>query len=224
MSESASSNWWLSSGGYLLSSGGIGMTSQGLLPATDAWRLLYALSNPVDTDTGYRPQNIFRIVSRMQWTDFAQEVYFRVRKTNLSFSANRDGYNGVLFLNRYKDSNNLYYAGLRVDGLAIVKKKLAGVYTTLASKRVYPGTYDRSLSPNLLPQQAWIGMRTVTTTNSNGSVSIRVEVNDPVLTGGAWSNVLEAVDSTSPITTQGYAGFRTDFMDVQFDHYRITQS
>ena len=38
----------------------------------------------------------------------------------------------MLLFNRYQDGQTLYYGGVRVDGAAVIKKKLAGVYTTLA--------------------------------------------------------------------------------------------
>jgi hypothetical protein len=221
MAETASPDWWVSSGGRFRSTGGLGATLQGALAGADHWRLLYAVSNPIDTDNGYHPQNIFRLVTRCQWKDFDQSVYFRIRRVNRSKSPNRADHNGVFFLHRYLDANNLYYAGLRVDGTAVVKKKLGGVYTTLASRRIYPGTYDRNTSPNLIPLDRWIGLWTSIADQPDGSVAIRIEVYDPVMTGD-FTAVLEAMDpGAAAIRSAGHAGIRTDFMDVEFDQYDL---
>jgi hypothetical protein len=126
-----------------------------------------------------------------------------------------------LFFERYQDSATVYYAGLRVDGAAVVKKKLNGTYYTLGYQKIYSGTYDRSTNPNLLPQQRWIGFRTVTTTTAGGGVMLQVFVDDPSL-GTGWTPVLTAEDTGTGgpvISSQGHAGIRTDFMDVQFDNY-----
>src|SRR5262245_22334943 len=139
MAASANPDWWVSSGARFLSSGGLGMTLQGFLPENDPWRIAYSLQNPVDTDDGYRPQNIFRMATKAAWLVTEEEVYFHIRAINTSESPNRQGHNGVFLFSRYLDSNNLYVAGLRVDGAAVVKKKLAGAYTTLAYQKVYPG-------------------------------------------------------------------------------------
>ncbi len=219
MAASASSSWWVNNGGRFISAGGLGMTIQGPLPDNDRWRLLYAASNPLDTDNGYLPQNIFRLVTRSRWSDFEQETYFRIRRVNMTDSPNRAGHNGVLHSQRYVDGNNLYYVGLRVDGAAVMKRKQAGIYTTLASRQIYPGVYERALRPNLIPVDRWIGMRTTTWDQTDGSVALRLEIDDPVLTGG-WTTVLEAVDAAgAAIRSEGYAGIRTDFMDVEFDEY-----
>ncbi|MEA2626055.1 MAG: hypothetical protein QOD06_2100, partial [Candidatus Binatota bacterium] len=222
-SDSWSSGWWVNSGGRLISDGSNGGTIQGELPAGDRWRALYGRNNPTDTDGGLHPQNIFRLVTSGEWKELTQEVTFRIRALNLSSSPNRSASNGVLFFHRYQDGDDLYYAGVRVDGSAVIKKKLAGVYTTLASRKIYPGTYDREAMPNLLPVGRWIGMRTLTQDLPGGGVSIRLEIRDPA-DGGAWTPVLEADDtgagpSGPAIDVEGHAGIRTDFLDVEFDDY-----
>jgi hypothetical protein len=42
---------------------------------------------------------------------------------------------------------------VRVDGAAVIKKKAAGVYTTLGIRRHFPGfgSYDITRKPSLLP-------------------------------------------------------------------------
>ncbi|HEX7586535.1 MAG TPA: hypothetical protein VF390_02800, partial [Patescibacteria group bacterium] len=132
MKKSKSPDWWLNSGGIMLSNSQEFSTNFGPLPKDSSWRKLYFKTNPKDTDDGYYPQNLFRLVTNDKWENFSQSVYFNINKLNLSESKNRNESNGVLLFNRYLDGNNLYYIGLRVDGEAVIKKKIAGKYYTLA--------------------------------------------------------------------------------------------
>jgi hypothetical protein len=220
MASSTSPYWWLSSGGRLVLDG-TGDTLHDELPANDYWRLLYAANNPQDTDQGYHPQNLFRLVTRSRWRDFRQQVYFRIDQDNLSASPNRNASNGVFLLNRYQDQYNLYYTGIRVDGAAVIKKKKQGTYYTMAYQKVFPGTYNHETRPNLLPKGAWLGITSEVMNLANGSVRIRVHVNPG---NGAWVLVFDIVDDGAhfggaPFAQQGYAGLRTDFMDVSFENY-----
>ncbi len=225
MANSSSPYWALNSGAYLKMDNGRGSTVQGSLPSTDFWRLLYANNNPQDTDGGYHPQNIFRLLTRSKWQNARQEAYFVINKDNLSSSSNRNASNGLLLFNRYQDSDNLYYTGVRVDGSAIIKKKKNGVYYTMAEiKGIYPGTYNKSSAPNLLPKNKWIGLRSVVTNVANGSV--RVDLYLDKGWSGQWVLVASAVDNGSQyggaaFTNEGYGGIRTDFMDVTFENFRL---
>jgi len=221
MGESSSPYWWLSSGGYLVLDGGKGMTNQGSLPNGNEWRTAYNSSNSLDTDGGTHPQNIFRLVSRSTWDNVRTDASYKIVKDNFSSSPNRNQSNGLLQMLRYKDQYNLYYAGIRVDGKAVIKKKKNGTYTTLAEKQIFPGTYSISGNVNLLPHGSWVTLRTETVTNSDGSVSIRFYVKKPGET--AFTKVLEAKDSSNPITGSGYVGVRTDFMDVEFDNFKAVK-
>lgn len=222
MDASSSPYFWLNSGGLMYLLNGVGMTVQGNLPLWQRWNKMYAAANPLDTDGGAHPQNLFRLVTRSKWQNFSQEAYFNITKYNVSASPNRDGHNGILFFNHYAlNGQTLYYAGIRVDGSAIIKKKLNGRYTTLASNKVLPGTYNRSTNPNLIPTNTWIGMRSVIRDNSNGSVT--VDLYTDIGRTGVWKKVLSTTDNgiNGPaITGSGYAGIRTDFMDAKFDDYR----
>lgn len=227
MSESSSPHWWLNSGGYMkINSNGRGSTNLGSLPSTDPWRILYAKNNPVDTDLGLHPQNIFRLITKNKWGNARQETYFVIKSDNLSESSNRNQSNGLLHFNRYQDGSNLYYTGVRVDGSAIIKKKKNGTYYTLAEvKGVYPGSYNRTSSPNLLPKNKWIGIRSDVTNLAGGKVEIKVYIDKGW--SGNWELVASAIDDGSKyggsaITQGGYTGIRTDFMDVEFDNFRVT--
>jgi hypothetical protein len=211
--------WWINSGAYLHLSDGRGKTQQGSLPSANPWRLLYASNNPTDTDNGYHPQNLFRLVSRSSWSNVSVESQFKINDDNFSSSPNRNASNGLLHMLRYRDSGDtLYYVGIRVDGYAVIKKKYHGTYTTLATKKFYPGTYAIVNNVNLLPHGSWIAMKSEAVTNSDGSVTVRQFVKNPGET--AYTKVLEAKDSSNPITGSGYVGIRTDFMDVEFDNFR----
>src|SRR3989344_4550746 len=228
MDDSSSPYFWLNSGGQFLLKDGIGKTVQGELAKLNKWRLAYAASNPTDTDNGYHPQNIFRLVTRSKWQNFTEEVYFNIAKLNMSPSQNRNASNGILLFNRYQNGSNLYYVGIRVDGAAVIKKKINGTYYTLANKSFYKvdAPYNRDTNPNLIPIQKWIGLRSEVKTNSDNTVNIKLFV-DRDKTGN-WILAVEAKDNGktyggNAILSEGYAGIRTDFMDVEFDDYKIVK-
>jgi hypothetical protein len=221
MSDSASPYWWLSSGGYFRLGNGVGSTVQGALTTNDYWRRYYASTSAIDTGSGYRPQNLFRLVTRSRWQTFRQQVYFRIRRDNPTASPNRNASNGLLVMNRYQDENNLYYAGIRVDGAAVVKKKYRGKYYTIGYSKVFPGVYDRTSSPNLLPKNIWLGVRSELRNNPDGTVRVALSVD---FGPGAWVSVLDVLDNGlafggPAITSSGYGGVRTDFMDVEIENY-----
>ena len=216
--ESTSPYWWLNSGAKLNISQGLGRTIQKELKALDKWRLLYLNSNPIDTDKGYHPQNIFRLLTRSKWKNSTEEAYFRIIRYEISQSPNRDEYNGLLLINRYLSSNTLYYAGIRVDGSSVIKKKLNGRYYTLAQKKIFPGTYDKILNPGLIPKNIWIGLRSeIKNIGSKVSIKLYMDKNKT----GIWTLIAETIDATSPILTEGYGGIRTDFLDVEFEDFRL---
>ncbi len=219
--ESTSPYWWLNSGAKLIISNGTGKTVQKELSYNDKWRLIYLSSNPIDTDNGYHPQNIFRLITRSKWQNSQEITYFKITRDQLSSSPNRDAYNGLLSMSRYQDDNNLYYSGIRVDGNAVIKKKIKGTYYTLAYNKIFNGTYNRLSNPNLLPKNIWIGLKTQVN-NTDGKVNIKLYM-DKNRTGN-WTLIAEANDDGkygSPILNEGYAGIRTDFMDVEFDDFEM---
>lgn len=228
MSSSTSPYFWLNSGAYMYLSGGTGKSVHGPLPKDDPRRLNYAAGNSYDTDGGYYPQNLFRLYTRTKWQDVSQEVQYKINKYNLSESTNRAGYNGLLLFSRLTDGNNLYYAGLRVDGKAVIKKKIGGKYYTMAINSVITTSkYNRDTNPNLLPEGKWIGLRTVVKNVSSSSV--RVTLYADIGNTGTWKKVAEAFDDGKmyggkAFTNAGYGGMRTDFMDVEFDNFRLNQA
>lgn len=224
--ETKDPDWSVSSGAYVYVSEGIGKTVQGELPRSDIWFEEYAGENPVDTDGGVHPQNIFRLVTMSYWKNLEQRAYFRITGNHMSDSPNRNGSNGLLFFNRYQDHNNLYYVGIRVDGAVTIKKKKKGTYYTLAHKQIFPGEYKRESNMTLLPQNTWIGMKSTVETLNDQTVLIKVFLDRT--NNGNWELILETKDDGvtyggAPFLEAGRGGIRTDFMDVEFDNYQISE-
>src|SRR5690606_26403964 len=121
------------------------------------------------------------------------------------------------------DGDNLYYAGLRVDGHAVIKKKAGGAYVTLAEAPVFEGAYDRAANPNLLPAGRWMGIRAETRGGADGKVLLSLYADTDA--SGRWQLVAQAVDDGTaggpPHRDPGLPGVRTDFMDVTFDDYLL---
>jgi hypothetical protein len=199
---------------------GGGETIQGELPAEDPWHQRYAASSPGDTDGGARPQNLFRLIRRQSVHSPQQQVQFNIQRANASGSPNRNASNGVLLLSRYLGGDDLYYAGVRVDGQAVVKKKSRGRYFTLGSTPVFAGRYDRQTAPNLIPEDRWITLASDVRTNPDGAVQIGLSVDG--------SAVLTVVDGGRtggpPIRSAGMVGIRSDFLDVQFRGYAVGEA
>lgn len=224
MNRGSSLHWWVNSGAFLFISDGVGKTVFGELEKGSVWQKKYKDYNSSETDGGYHPQNIFRLITRSKWKNLQQECYYKIDRYILSKAKERSESNGLLLFNRYQDGDNLYYTGIRVDGFAVIKKKIKGQYFTMAYERVFPGKYDRKKKPNLLPLHQWIGLRSEVSDTENGSVNIKVFMDRN--RDGNWKLVAEATDNGKNfggkvIAEAGHAGIRTDFMDVEFDDYRI---
>jgi hypothetical protein len=222
--ETSSPYFWLNSGGKFIMRDGIGLTVQGELRPTDGTRLLYSAMNPLDTDDGYHPQNTLRLVTRADWQDIQESVSFNIKRLELSDTPNRDGYSGVFLFGRYYDSDNLYYVGIRQDGQAVIKKKIGGVYYTLASKQLFGSIedYDRFLNPNLMPENTWMGLRATFDNYTSSSVRVRLYIDRH--NTGRWEYVMTTIDKGAggPALVQpGKAGIRSDYMDMQFDNLDI---
>lgn len=222
MENSSSPYFWVSSGAFLDIKLGLGATNHGLLAETSKWRLRYAASNPRDTENGYRPQNIFRMVQRTKQENVRLMTSFKIDAYNVSMSPQRNASNGIFQMTMYQDQDNLFYTGLRVDGYAVIKKKLAGRYTTMVSKRYFTGTYDGVDEPNLLPIGTWIRLKTEVRHEEAGMrVMFFVDVNRT----GTWKLAAEAFDPDSVVLARpGYTGIRTDFMDAKFDDYALEKT
>ncbi len=228
MAWSTSPYFWLNSGAKLIIENGIGKTIQGSLASSDRWRLEYSAANPLDTGNGYFPQNLFRLVTKSTWDNIEQSVKFNINKVNLTDTPNRDGYSGVLLMSRYLNGDNLYYAGVRFDGTAVIKKKYKGQYYTLSSGAAFGSAnlYDKLLNPNLIPTKQWMGLKSIVTTLADGAVRIELWIDKQ--NNGSWQRLLTATDAPGKngagvISGPAHAGIRTDYSDVLFDDYVIKE-
>lgn len=226
ISQSSSPYWWVNSGGELILNDGVGMTIQGEAARTAGWGRKYAEANPIDTDGGSHPQNIFRMLTKSLWKDSQQEVQFKINKVNISDSSNRNESNGVFLIHRYEDQDNLYYLGIRVDGDAVIKKKKEGIYHTLGHVKVFQAeaAYNRNTNPNMIPGERWLGLRSQVWTDDSGVVHLTLFIDKDGT--GEWTYVLSAQDDGESygggaLTQDGLSGIRTDFMDLEFDDYLI---
>ncbi|MCK5588982.1 MAG: hypothetical protein KAI16_01580 [Candidatus Pacebacteria bacterium] len=227
MEKSLSPHWWVNSGAFLIQENGIARTLFGALEEDSEWQIKYSNGKrdiPEETDGGYYPQNIFRLITKSKWQNFRQEAYFKIVKYNLSNSKHRSESNGLLFFSRYKDQYNLYYAGIRVDGTAVIKKKINKEYYIISQGKIFDGEFDKKINPNLLPINQWIGIRNEIKTVDRNKVEIKIFIDEKRT--GNWELVLVAIDDGKSyggeaILSEEYAGIRTDFMDVKFDNYKI---
>lgn len=226
LNSSASQYFWLNSGAKLIINEGKGSTIIGALPKNDPWREAYARSNPLDTKNGAYPQNLFRLITRKTWENIEQELHFSILQINAINTRDRDEFSGIFLMSRYIDSDNLYYAGIRMDGKAVIKKKYRGVYYTLAEAQVFSSEipFNRVTNPNLIPTRTWYKMSSNVVTDFSGTVHISLSfaqsLTEPLTT------ILTTPDTGlfwPPIIQAGHAGIRTDFADVMFDEYTISE-
>ncbi|MDQ3099582.1 MAG: hypothetical protein M3Q44_07610 [bacterium] len=225
IATSSDANWWVNSGGELIVDKGVARTLQGAAAEGSRWREIYKKTTQVDTDTGAHPQNIFRLVLKNKWLNYSQQVYAKVVKDNLSESPQRDDSNGLFLFNRYYDGDNIYYTGLRVDGAVSIKKKYKGAYYTLLYKKILNvPKYGRADNPNVLPKDTWMGIKSVVRNLDANRVEISFYTD--IGEAGTWKLGGTVIDDNksfggAALLRAGYAGIRTDFMDVQFKKYAI---
>ncbi|HVS79645.1 MAG TPA: hypothetical protein VHF05_01570 [Candidatus Paceibacterota bacterium] len=222
---SASPLYWLNSGAEaLLSSSSSWSTVKGDLAAGSKWHEEYASSNSTDTDGGIHPQNLFRIFTRGVYGDGAYSAYAKIDRIVASASPNRNSSNGVFLMIHAEDSDNLYYAGLRVDGNAVIKKKIGGTYYTIAETPLFAyAPYNRDTRPDLLPLNTWLGMKADVKTLPDNSVQIEFSID---LSGeGSWIPILSVTDApkgnVQTLPGPGHAGIRSDFMEMSIRDFRV---
>lgn len=223
MEQSSSPYFWLNSGGRLTIENGFGRTIQGALNRNDEWRALYYASNPIDTDNGARPQNLFRLITRSSWSSPEQTLRFNITKTNPTNTPNRGAWSGVFLMSHYQDNDHLYYAGIRFDGSAVIKKKCRGAYHTLASAPLFT---SRQSSQNAIPTDTWHEMRSVVYTDENDAVIVELWMRAPETK--QWRLIVSAADNyqlnrTPILTGSSHVGIRTDYSDVTFDRYEVIE-
>ncbi len=220
---SAGASWspylWLQSGGYLDIANGVGSTITGALPVSDPMHATYANAYAVSSDGGAHPQNLFRLFTKASMGDGSASIYVDRTADNLANTANRRPYTGESVIVRYQDAGHYYYAGIRDDGYAVIKKDVGGTYETLAAAKVFPGTYNSASNPSLIPLGQWIGMKLDAVNTSSG---VALTFSTDVGKTGTWKPVLSATDTSNPITAAGTVGIESDYSDASFDNLRLT--
>ena len=78
----------------------------------------------------------------------------------------------------------------------------------------------------LATKKKWLGVKSEVRTVDNDQVKIKVFIDEKQ--NGNWKLVLETKDDGkkyggNSILNKGYVGIRTDFMDVEFDNYKIRE-
>ena len=225
--ESSLNNlYWLNSGAlaYVYGSTSI-RTLTGDLEKGSKWQRAYMVSNPIDTENGYHPQNLFRLFTKAVFSDAVYQTYFKITKIVLSQSPNRNESNGVLIMFHAKDNANLYYAGLRVDGTAVIKKKTTGDYMTLGEVPVFAfAKYDKNSNPNLLPLDVWLGVQVKIKELPLKQEDITLSID--IGNSGMWVPMIHVIDTfqnnVPTLFEPSHAGLRTDFMEVQMKDFTIT--
>jgi hypothetical protein len=215
---STSPYFWLKTGGKLVISNGLGRSIAGNLSATDPLHIQYAKTLATASDNGYHPQNVFFLLTKSSFANTSAQIYLNRVRDNLANSANQHPYNGESILARYTDANNYYYAGLRADGTVVIKKKVAGVYTTLATGPLFSGTYSSAM-PNLIPLTTWIGLR-FEVTDVSGGVALKLYTD--VGKTGTWKLAASGIDATTTLQTPGVVGIESDYADLRMDNLTIT--
>ena len=148
-------------------------------------------------------------------------MWFKIIKENFDSNSAKKPSNGLFLISRRTDNDNSYFAGVRFDGQAVIKKKINSNFFTLASSKVFPGTYDKTKNPSFLPQNTWIALK-IETQNVQGGVSLKLFMYN--FSSKVWEKISEALDSGTggaAFTNSGFSGVKTDFMDVQFKNYQV---
>ncbi len=225
--QSSSPYFWLKYGGRVKIANGVGSTITGSVPATDTWYKVYSKMDLVEFDNGSHPQNRFFMLMRNSGseTDTSSQVYLNHLASNLSNIKNVHEYNAESLVVRYQDDNNYYFASIRTDGYLTLRKKVGGVYKTLASKKVLAGSFNPTSAPDLIPTNKWIGLK-VTVINSSTSMPTLTVYTDIGRTG-TWRMELSATDDPAvygqSIANAGLVGIKSDYSDMQFDDLIVTK-
>jgi len=95
------------------------------------------------TKTGFTTTHNFRMlldpptkkkIDRVAWDNYTFSVKVCLENW-LAQSAETPAWSGVHLFARYNTENDLYVASLRKDGFVVIKKKIRGEYTTLATSK-----------------------------------------------------------------------------------------
>ncbi|HET8581461.1 MAG TPA: LamG-like jellyroll fold domain-containing protein [Candidatus Paceibacterota bacterium] len=210
--NSTSPYFWLAEGDALVIKGGRGQTLQGAQKRS---------GSAVWSDSGTHPQNSFLMLTKQALADGSVSAYFDRIRDNLSNAANRHAYNGESVIARYQDGNDYYYAGIRADGNVVIKRKVNGSFTTLAVKKVLPGTWSASGDADLIPLNKWVGLKLDVTNTSKGQ---KLSLYTDIGWTGRWTLAASALDSDATLAKAGTAGIESTFGDLVFDNFETAAS
>ncbi len=218
--------WWVNSGARFILSNGTGKTLSGNLAASDQWRVKYAASDPISSDNGYHPQNVFQMFFRTSELNSSASIYAKKNANNLSNISNRHAWNGISLLARRTDVNNYYYGGIRADGGVVLKKKSGGQYKTLAYAKLFGGIYDVNTNPDLIPLNQWIGVKLDVINDPSGKPKLALYTD--VGQTGKWKLAISAIDDPAefgpPLANPGLIGIQSDYADVEYDNFALSSS
>ncbi|MBI5202886.1 MAG: IPT/TIG domain-containing protein [Elusimicrobia bacterium] len=189
---SVKSSTWLVTNGSLFASGGMGWTG---VPDNTA---------PNANSSNGNGSAVFRVVTqRSDFRDYAVSM----RLLNAGFTSTSGtpaaAVDGVQFVLRYQSASTFYLVMIhRRDNTAVIKRKLNGTYTTLAS----------------VPLSATIGAAVTAAadvrTREDGAVVIQLSLNG--------SPRLTATDAASPILPAGRVGLWATNDQFKFDDFVVT--
>lgn len=220
MATSSSPYFWVASGGQFIITNVANIPNPDLLSA--GIYLGATIQGPsAATVTAYQ-QNDFRLIERFMRTNIMQEVHFNLRHINMAETPSRDADKGIFVYARYYDVSNHYYAGITLDGRAVIRIVTNGVMKTLASTPLYmaDGGYDRDTNPNVIPGKKWIGLSTHADL-VGGKMHLSLDVGS--IDSGRWiwgAMFTSIVDSNPPVVLRGpcYGGIRSDYFDTAWSY------
>jgi len=158
---------------------------------------------------GWTDDFIFRMVTitrddqgrKIKWTDQSMS-YQAFIKNNQWDRKNMNDYSGLHVFLRYQDSDNLYVASVRYDGLVTIKEKVDGAYATLAMSKLPDAYLDRNGN---LDSGDWVNLKA-----SAIGTTITFYLND-----------IEVLAAYSDSLEWGTTGIRTDKAEVFFNELKM---
>lgn len=216
--QSTSPYFWLKSGAELVIENGRGATIQGTLDSANPWSKTYASRMTVQSDNGAHPQNAFFMLTRATAQNVVAQAYFDRTADNFDIAGNRRPYNHEAVIARYQDDNNYYFASVRADGDIDIKKKVNGAFVTLGEAKLFPGAWNASTNPDLIPLNRWVGLKLSVTDTSAGP---KLELYTDVGWTNTWTLALSATDASNAIASAGAVGIESNYGDVIFDNFLV---
>ena len=135
---------------------------------------------------------------KIKWTDQVPQYRAYID----SWQAGATATSGLHIFGRYRTSDDLYVASVRRDGLATIKRKWNGVYTTLAQTSLPASLLDAN---GQLKTGVWITLRFSIIGNQ-----LKFSVNGT-----------QILSTTSGTFSWGTTGIRTDYVNAYLDDWKL---